>query len=109
MHDDSYLKVPMLMTLWAMGDYYNSVVDTTNATKYGALLVPDGAIAISWDQNGDNTVRLKWSETVPGFKPGENEAGFGGLLIDSGVRQLKGKFGREYSSKGAQIELQFQL
>ncbi len=54
----------------------------TNATKYGALSIPDGRIEISWSVGEDGTLSFEWVEiggppvTVPGRR------GFGSRLTE---------------------------
>ncbi|UAB77924.1 PAS domain-containing protein [Erythrobacter sp. SCSIO 43205] len=81
----------------------------TNAAKYGALGAPDGELAISWTVAGKRTIELKWLESRNDFCPQTNKHGFGSLLIDTGARQLKGKFSRRFLENGAAIDLSFTL
>ena len=54
----------------------------TNATKYGALSVPDGRVQIDWAREADRRVRLTWREEggPPITTPPDHE-GFGSFLI----------------------------
>jgi two-component sensor histidine kinase len=56
----------------------------TNAAKYGALLVPDGRLTVSWTAN-DEMLRLSWLES--GGPPVEQPVrrGFGSRLIERGL------------------------
>lgn len=58
----------------------------TNAVKYGALSVPAGKVAISWDEKpgdgGEAQITLRWVETG-GPPPAKSERrGFGSTVID---------------------------
>lgn len=65
----------------------------TNATKYGALSVPDGHVAITWEivpAEGAARLRLRWEEIGgPPVRP-PTRAGFGSRLIE---RSLVHSFG----------------
>ena len=97
-------------TVFVDGDRVNTLTLiihelTTNAVKYGALGSPDGRLEVSWTVSEDMQVQMKWSEYRPGFSPPSNSDGFGTLLIDSGVRQLKGNFQRRFTQYGVLIDL----
>ncbi|MEM7779648.1 MAG: CheR family methyltransferase [Pseudomonadota bacterium] len=81
----------------------------TNAAKYGGLSSTKGKVAIHWKIKGKRRVLLNWKEKAPGFKAPDEDQGFGGILIDSGMRQLKGCFTRSYTREGANIDIEFQL
>jgi PAS domain S-box-containing protein len=54
----------------------------TNATKYGALSIPEGQIRISWEKADDGGFRFSWVETggPPAIAP--ERKGFGMRLIE---------------------------
>jgi PAS domain S-box-containing protein len=56
-----------------------------NATKFGALSVPDGRVSINWchhDAGDDNAIALDWCEQFgPKVKP-PRKRGFGSLVIE---------------------------
>ena len=60
----------------------------TNAIKYGALSVPDGRVSVAWEilgPEGDETLRLAWTETGgPAVAPPARR-GFGTRLIERGL------------------------
>jgi len=80
----------------------------TNATKYGALSVPDGHVAIDWSLRGGDTVELFWSELggPPVAKP--DHAGFGSTLIERGfAAQIGGAAILRFDPKGVTCTLEF--
>ncbi|MEH3143957.1 MAG: GAF domain-containing protein [Methylobacterium frigidaeris] len=59
----------------------------TNATKYGALSVPDGSVAVAWDVEpaAEAGFRLTWTEAGgPPVSPPRRK-GFGSRLIERGL------------------------
>ena len=61
----------------------------TNSTKYGALSVPDGRIAISWSLNDDGAV-IDWREEGGDGGDNNDTPGFGTQLVNMSARQLGG-------------------
>ncbi|MEO5493225.1 MAG: PAS domain-containing protein [Sphingomonas sp.] len=77
----------------------------TNATKYGALSVPDGWVTVT--MNTDNeAVTLDWREQGgPSVSP-PSGSGFGTQLMElSAVRQLGGKVVRDWKSDGLDVKV----
>ena len=72
----------------------------TNSAKYGSLSVVDGFLFVSWRMHGDEIV-LDWKEKgrASGVIP-ENTKGFGTRLIETMVRDLKGRIQRFVSESG---------
>lgn len=55
----------------------------TNATKYGALSVPEGTVALEWTLEDSGLVRLTWREAGGPLLSGPPQhEGFGSFLID---------------------------
>ena len=80
----------------------------TNATKYGALSVSEGHVAIDWSLRGGDTVELFWSESggPPVAKP--DHAGFGSTLIERGfAAQIGGAATLRFDPKGVTCTLEF--
>ena len=72
----------------------------TNASKYGALSVPDGYVDITIDQQ-DGQVRLIWRECDGPVIGQPASDGFGSQLIEmSAVRQLGGTVHRTWEPRG---------
>jgi PAS domain S-box-containing protein len=78
----------------------------TNASKYGALSVPDGKVRVVSAQDGDATV-LRWVEQGgPPVVAPAHSAGFGTQLIElSAVRQLGGSVERDWQPDGLQVTI----
>lgn len=78
----------------------------TNASKYGALSVVDGRVAITSERRGDEVI-LRWEEA--GGPPIEREPtldGFGTKLTElSIVRQLGGTLARQWRRSGLAVEM----
>lgn len=82
----------------------------TNATKYGALSVERGSVAISWTQDASGELILRWVEsdgppvTAPGGKS------FGSRLIEDGIpRQFGGTGKLSFDPSGLTFELRVPL
>ncbi|MEE1613105.1 HWE histidine kinase domain-containing protein [Microvirga sp. CF3016] len=83
----------------------------TNALKYGALSVPSGWIAISWDLGPDGgDVRFRWEENGgPTVQP-PSVRGFGTRLIERGLAQeLGGTVTIEFDPSGVICAITFPL
>lgn len=102
---DTFISSNILTTLTLL---FHEIA--TNALKYGALSVPDGALNVAWSVEGDEALSLVWTETVPGFKAPEDETtGFGSKLVSMAVQQLHGTIEQEYTDVGILIRLHFKL
>jgi PAS domain S-box-containing protein len=77
----------------------------TNATKYGALSVPDGWVSVTMDSDGE-AVTLDWREQGgPAVSP-PSDNGFGTQLMElSAVRQLGGTVARDWKSDGLDVKV----
>ena len=78
----------------------------TNATKHGALSVPEGTIDVSWTTEG-SIVRLLWRERGGASLPDRTEAGFGSRLLTGIIRQIGGSFARVPREDGLDVTLEF--
>jgi two-component system, chemotaxis family, CheB/CheR fusion protein len=57
----------------------------TNASKYGALSAPQGAVELSWQvaaEDGQRHVHLTWKESDGPWVAAPHHAGFGSTLIE---------------------------
>ncbi|QDZ09234.1 PAS domain S-box protein [Sphingomonas panacisoli] len=75
----------------------------TNATKYGALSVPDGWVTVTMNSDGE-AVTLDWREQGgPAVTP-PGGSGFGTQLMElSAVRQLGGTVARDWKADGLDV------
>jgi two-component system CheB/CheR fusion protein len=86
---------------------------TTNAVKYGALSVPDGAVGVTWrvEQRQDGqTLMLDWQEQngPPVSEP--ESRGFGMMLIERGLRQdMSAEVEIDFAAGGVRARLQAPL
>jgi len=73
----------------------------TNTTKFGALSVPAGRIAIAWTVDDSNArVHLTWTETGGPEIHAPTRRSFGTRLIETLGRQLNGKVEMTYDPNG---------
>jgi two-component sensor histidine kinase len=71
----------------------------TNATKYGALSIDEGAVEIEWKAD-DKDIRLQWREAGgPATKPPKRQ-GNGVRLIKATIEQLKGGIEYDWHPEG---------
>jgi PAS domain S-box-containing protein len=74
----------------------------TNASKYGALSVPDGQVDLSWDlDEAAGVLALRWAETggPPAAAPARR--GFGSRVVDATMQdQLGGRVERRWEATG---------
>jgi PAS domain S-box-containing protein len=77
----------------------------TNATKYGALSVPDGWVTVTMGSDGE-AVTLDWREQGgPAVSP-PSGSGFGTQLMElSAVRQLGGTVARDWKTEGLDVKV----
>lgn len=77
----------------------------TNAVKYGALSVPDGAVSIAWSWEGD-TLRTRWTERGGPCVSPPTRQGVGSSVIARCIRdQLRGTVAFDWRSEGLRCEL----
>jgi two-component sensor histidine kinase len=78
----------------------------TNATKYGALSVPEGRVVIRWQMPGENEFRFCWTESGGPAVVKPNRAGFGSRLTERVVpTYFKGKAQNTYAVDGLEYQL----
>jgi PAS domain S-box-containing protein len=84
----------------------------TNATKYGALSVPGGSVAVRWQVDPRaGLLRLAWTERggPPVAAPPERR-GFGSRVIEATLRdQLGGSVSRRWDATGLVCEMELPL
>lgn len=86
----------------------------TNAVKYGAWSTEQGGSiavtsAVGEDPAGLPEVTLCWTETggPQVFAPDEAHSGFGSVMIEQGMRQIKGRFEKQWERAGLVATLTF--
>jgi PAS domain S-box-containing protein len=84
----------------------------TNAVKYGALSVPAGRVAVTFDVQraaGNGTLLFLWKETGgPKVLPPKRK-GFGSVILLNGVKDFAGQVALEYEPDGLKYAAQFPL
>jgi two-component sensor histidine kinase len=81
----------------------------TNATKYGALSVPEGRVQVQWGRSPDQaTCFLSWrEENGPEVQP-PSKAGFGRVMIERAIaRAVGGTVKLQYPPSGIEWTLTF--
>lgn len=83
----------------------------TNARKHGALAVPDGRLAITWEvAAGDRPeLRLIWRETGVHRRAAPGERGFGTTLIERSLEANGGEARISYTGDGIVCEARLPL
>lgn len=81
----------------------------TNASKYGALLKPDGHVDVAITRKGPEII-IRWSESGgPQISGPPSHSGFGSRLAELSVRQqLGGQIAREWLPEGLAVTLVLQ-
>jgi two-component sensor histidine kinase len=73
----------------------------TNTTKFGALSVPAGRVAIAWTLDPrTQRLRLVWTETNGPVVQAPAQRSFGSRLIETLGKQLKGEVQLRYEPSG---------
>lgn len=84
---------------------------TTNAAKYGALSIPAGRLAVTWQRSEDEDgfrIHLRWHETGGPKVTQPTRQGFGTRLIEQSTsHELGGTARPEYREEGLFCELDF--
>ena len=81
----------------------------TNSSKYGALAISDGHIAVNWAVK-DGLVHIGWHETNFDADPSvQDTPGFGTQMIAASARQISGKVGSAPQERGYMRNLEFPI
>jgi two-component sensor histidine kinase len=72
----------------------------TNATKYGSLARPEGALDIAWDIVDGRSLRLTWREFGGRAPADPSTAGFGSVLIERSAKELGGMAVQDFAPQG---------
>ena len=89
----------------------------TNAAKYGALSVPEGRVAVTWerlaasgpDAHDGPALRLLWTERGGPATAEPGREGFGSIMLKQAARQLQGSIERRWTADGLEAELRLPL
>ena len=78
----------------------------TNATKYGALSVPDGKVSITWTREDLEKVKIIWQETQGPEVAKPQKSGFGTNLIEKIISyELNSKVALDFLDEGVRCEI----
>ncbi len=80
----------------------------TNAAKYGSLSAPNGEISLTWMHMADGRIILRWKETGGPVAQTPTHRGFGTLIIERMIGQLKGKARFDWHAAGLICEITLQ-
>jgi PAS domain S-box-containing protein len=79
----------------------------TNAAKYGALSVPSGRVAITWEVEQKN-LTVNWVESGGPPSKAPDRQGFGSQIMKATIeRQLRGKLRQEWRPQGLRCSFSF--
>ena len=81
----------------------------TNAAKYGALSTDQGRVEVSWRQNASRPLVINWTETGGPTGQTPTRAGFGSVVMERMIGQLKGNVARDWRPEGLACELTIPL
>ncbi|MGY1519638.1 sensor histidine kinase [Luteimonas sp. A482] len=85
----------------------------TNATKYGAMSVPDGRVRVHWalhDQDGQTRLVLDWEESGGPPVQAPTRGGFGTRLLQRGLQHdLQGTVTLEFPPAGVRCHIEAPL
>jgi two-component sensor histidine kinase len=80
----------------------------TNAAKYGALSVEQGAVEVEWEAN-EKDVRLQWREIGgPATTPPKKQS-YGARLVNATTHQLGGEIEYNWCSEGLVVRLRLPI
>jgi PAS domain S-box-containing protein len=81
----------------------------SNALRHGALVGPNGTIAVEWSATGDPArLTVTWREVGADLSSDEPTSGFGLMMIKGVVeRQLGGTFAPRWRREGLEAKLEF--
>ena len=83
----------------------------TNARKYGALSVPRGRLAVTWEvrRNGGQNLLLRWAESNGPMVRAPTTRGFGSTLIEQTLRAHGGEASLHYRPDGVTCDIKLPL
>jgi PAS domain S-box-containing protein len=77
----------------------------TNAAKYGSLSAAGGKVDLSWSQELDGSLKLRWTETGGPAVQEPTRKGFGSRIIQQMITQLKGTTDFDWRPEGLVCEI----
>ena len=80
----------------------------TNAAKYGALSSAKGKIDLSWSDESDARLELRWTEAGGPSVQTPTSEGFGGKIIKQMTEQLRGTVRFDWRPEGLDCEITVQ-
>jgi two-component sensor histidine kinase len=81
---------------------------TTNAAKYGALSISDGALLVEWSEQ-KGFCELKWKEIGGPSASEPKRSGFGTRLISASLSAIKGTMEPKFGFEGFSCVLRFSI
>lgn len=79
----------------------------TNAAKYGSLSNDKGNLDLTWQQQSDGPLVLRWKEAGGPVATRPSREGFGSRVIKQMVRQLGGEARFDWQPDGLALEITF--
>ena len=77
----------------------------TNAAKYGGLSVANGRVDLTWSNEADGQLHLRWTETGGPEIQEPTHKGFGSRIIERMIAQQSGKTRFDWRAEGLICEL----
>jgi PAS domain S-box-containing protein len=77
----------------------------TNAAKYGSLSVAQGHVELTWQPRADRRLLLQWKETGGPVVQKPTSRGFGSLVIERLIGQLRGSAQFDWRPEGLVCEI----
>jgi two-component sensor histidine kinase len=81
----------------------------TNAAKYGALSSADGHVDLTWTHSVDGRLDVCWAESGGPTVQAPTRRGFGTLVIQQIVGQLKGELRFDWHPSGVVCDITLRL
>ena len=78
---------------------------TTNAAKYGSLSEARGHVDLLWQHRADGQLIFRWTETGGPAVQKPTRQGFGSLIIERMIGQLKGEAHFDWRPEGLVCEI----
>ena len=79
----------------------------TNAAKYGSLSNAKGNVALTWEQQGNGPLAIRWKEAGGPVVKKPSRRGFGSRVIQQMVAQVEGQARFDWRADGLICEITF--